>query len=156
MPDADAWYIYYRCCLSAWQRTYLDAEIGRPCHPTIIAYRHSRRPAGPDRVARSAIRMTTAHLTGLPVVWSEDCLRHDPAGEVWLGVWEPGTELPERASVLLAALTKAGASVTDARRHEPDALLAVHDAELVEHLASIWALWEAGGYVSEYGRSRVV
>ena len=100
--------------------------------------------------------MTTAHLTGLPVVWSEDCLRHDPAGEVWLGVWEPGTELPERASLLLAALTKAGASVTDARRHEPDALLAVHDAELVEHLASIWAQWVAGGYVSEYGRSRVV
>jgi acetoin utilization deacetylase AcuC-like enzyme len=100
--------------------------------------------------------MTTARLTGLPVVWSEDCLRHDPAGEVWLGVWEPGTELPERASVLLAALTEAGASVTDARRHELDALSAVHDAELVEHLASIWAQWEAGGYVSEYGRSRVV
>jgi acetoin utilization deacetylase AcuC-like enzyme len=100
--------------------------------------------------------MTAPGLIGLPVVWSEDCLRHEPAGEVWLGVWEPGTELPERASVLLAALTEAGASVADARRHAPDTLLAVHDAELVDHLATIWAQWEAGGYVSEYGRSRVV
>jgi acetoin utilization deacetylase AcuC-like enzyme len=95
-------------------------------------------------------------LTGLPVVWSQDCLRHEPDGEVWLGVWEPGTEVPERASALLAALTGAGASVTDAQWHEADALLAVHDAELVDHLATIWAQWEAGGYISEYGRSRVV
>ena len=78
--------------------------------------------------------MTTPGLAGLPVVWSEDCLRHEPAGEVWLGVWEQGTEVPERATVLLAALAAAGAAVTDARPHADDALLAVHDAELVEHL----------------------
>ena len=100
--------------------------------------------------------MTTPVLTGLPVVWSEDCLRHEPAGEVWLGVWEPGTELPERATVLLAALTQAGATVTDTRRHMDATLLAVHDAELVDHLATIWAEWEAGGYERDYGRRRVV
>jgi acetoin utilization deacetylase AcuC-like enzyme len=100
--------------------------------------------------------VTTPDLTGLPVVWSEDCLRHEPAGEVWLGVWEPGTEVPERAHVLLEALTQAGASVTGGRRHEPDPLLAVHDAELIDHLATIWAQWDAGGYVSEHGRTRVV
>src|SRR5258705_1373740 len=100
--------------------------------------------------------MTSPHLTGLPVVGSEDCLRHEPAGEVWLGVREPGTEVPERATVLLAALTQAGAAVTDARRHELAALLAVHDAELVDHLATIWAQWEAGGYEREYGRTPVV
>ncbi len=100
--------------------------------------------------------MTTPGLAGLPVVWSGDCLRHEPAGEVWLGVWEQGTEVPERATVLLSALTGAGATVTDARPHADDALLAVHDAELVEHLSAIWAQWEAGGYVSEYGRTRVV
>ena len=99
---------------------------------------------------------TTPVLTGLPVVWSEDCLRHEPAGEVWLGVWEPGTELPERATVLLAALTQAGATVTDTRRHMDATLLAVHDAELVDHLATIWAQWEAGGYERDYGRRRVV
>jgi acetoin utilization deacetylase AcuC-like enzyme len=32
----------------------------------------------------------------------------------------------------------------------------VHDPGLVEHLATIWADWQAGGYVTEYGRDRVV
>jgi hypothetical protein len=43
----------------------------------------------------------------VPVVWSEDCLRHDPAGQVWLGVREPGTEVPARALVLRDALAAA-------------------------------------------------
>jgi acetoin utilization deacetylase AcuC-like enzyme len=89
-------------------------------------------------------------------VWSEDCLRHEPDGEVWLGVWETGTEVPERARVLLGALTQAGFAVTRALPHDDDALLAVHDAALLEHLATIWARWEEGGYVSEHGRTRVV
>ena len=100
--------------------------------------------------------MTTQALGTLPVVWSADCLRHEPGGEVWLGVWETGTEVPERATVLLAALTQAGAAVTDAMAHDTIALTAVHDADLVEHLATIWAQWEAGGYERDYGRSRVV
>src|SRR5260370_33893525 len=97
---------------------------------------------------------TTPGLTGLPVVWSEDCLRHEPDGEVWLGVWEPGTEVPERATALLAALTQAGGSGTDARRHDPGALLALHDAELVDHLATVWAQREADGYQRDYTRRR--
>jgi acetoin utilization deacetylase AcuC-like enzyme len=44
----------------------------------------------------------------VPVVWSADCLRHEPAGEVWLGLRDPGTELPDRALVLRAALARAG------------------------------------------------
>jgi len=95
-------------------------------------------------------------LAGLPVVWSADCLRHEPAGEVWLGVWENGTEVPERAAVLLDALTAAGAAVMGARPHSDEALLAVHDADLVEHLSMVWEQWQAGGYVSEHGRTRVV
>ncbi len=95
-------------------------------------------------------------LAGVPVVWSEDCLRHEPAGEVWLGVWEPGTEVPERASALLTAVTEAGARPTPASRHSDEALLTVHDAELIEHLSTIWQRWEAGGYVAEHGRRRVV
>src|ERR1700691_2295860 len=44
----------------------------------------------------------------IPVVWAEECLRHEPGGEVWLGVREQGTEVPERAEVILAAVRAAG------------------------------------------------
>jgi len=92
----------------------------------------------------------------IPVVWHEDCLLHEPDGEVWLGLREAGTELPERATVILAALTAAGAPVRSAEPHDPAALLAVHDRDLIDHLATIWADWEAGGYPADYGRDRVV
>lgn len=92
----------------------------------------------------------------LPVVWSEDCLRHEPGGEVWLGVREEGTEVPERARVILRALRAAQAPVLPADWHEQRDLHAVHDPALVDHLATSWAQWEAGGYVSRYGRDRVV
>jgi acetoin utilization deacetylase AcuC-like enzyme len=92
----------------------------------------------------------------IPVVWSPDCLRHEPDGEVWLGVWEQGTEVPERAIVLLAAFSAAGAPVTPAVPHDDAVLRAVHDDELLQHLATIWADWEAGGYPADYGRRRVV
>lgn len=95
-------------------------------------------------------------LAGMPVVWHSDCLLHEPDGEVWLGVWEAGTELPERATVLLEAVTSAGAEIVPASTHHDAAILAVHDAALVEHLATVWDEWEAAGYVSEHGRRRVV
>ena len=92
----------------------------------------------------------------IPVVWSEDCLLHEPDGEVWLGVRDAATEVPERATVILRALQDAGAPVLPASRHAITDLHSVHDPGLVAHLASIWADWKAGGYVSEYGRDRVV
>jgi acetoin utilization deacetylase AcuC-like enzyme len=95
-------------------------------------------------------------VLGLPVVWSDDCLLHEPAGEVWLGLREDGTEVPERATVILRTLTGAGARVVPAADHDPAALLAVHDSALIEHLATIWANWEAGRYPADYGRDRVV
>jgi acetoin utilization deacetylase AcuC-like enzyme len=95
-------------------------------------------------------------LAGLPVVWHQDCLLHEPGGEVWLGVLDAGTELPQRALVVLDALRAAGATVVAAEPHGDDELLAVHDARFVEHLSSLWSSWEAGGYVSEQARPRVV
>jgi acetoin utilization deacetylase AcuC-like enzyme len=92
----------------------------------------------------------------VPVVWSEDCLRHDPAGEVWLGVRDPGTEVADRALVLRAALTAAGAPVVPARPHDDTVLRTVHDPRLVDHLAGIWAEWDAAGLPAEHGRNRVV
>ena len=95
-------------------------------------------------------------VPGLPVIWHEDCLLHEPAGEVWLGVRTDGTEVPDRARVILRSLTEAGAQVLPAAAHDEAALLAVHDRALVTHLSTIWADWQAGGYVAEHGRDRVV
>jgi acetoin utilization deacetylase AcuC-like enzyme len=92
----------------------------------------------------------------VPVVWSEDCLRHEPDGEVWLGVRDPGTEVPARALILRDALAAAGAPVVAARRHGDEILRAVHDPLLLDHLASIWREWEAAGLPGNYGRDRVV
>ncbi len=92
----------------------------------------------------------------VPVVWSEDCVLHEPAGEVWLGVRDPGTEVPARAVVLRDALTAAGAPVVAARAHDDAILRAVHDPLLVDHLAGIWADWTAAGLPARCGRDRVV
>ena len=92
----------------------------------------------------------------VPVVWSEDCLRHEPAGEVWLGVRDPGTETPARALVLRDALTAAGAPLLAAKQHGDEVLRAVHDPLLLDHLATIWADWEAAGLPAQHGRDRVV
>jgi acetoin utilization deacetylase AcuC-like enzyme len=92
----------------------------------------------------------------VPVVWSEDCLRHEPGGEVWLGLREPGTEVPARARVLHDALAAAGAPVIAAREHDDTVLRRVHDLALLEHLASVWADWEAAGLPARCGRDRVV
>lgn len=81
----------------------------------------------------------------VPVVWSEDCLRHEPAGEVWLGVRDQGTEVPARALVLRDALAAAGAPVVPASRHGDEILRAVHDPLLLDHLAGVWRDWDAAG-----------
>jgi acetoin utilization deacetylase AcuC-like enzyme len=95
-------------------------------------------------------------LSGLAVVWDEACLRHDPGGEVWLGQRDAGTEVAGRARVLLAAVRAEGARVVSAEPHDDGVLTAVHSAELVDHLRTVWEDWVAGGYVAQYGRDRVV
>jgi len=92
----------------------------------------------------------------VPVVWSEECLLHDPGGEVWLGVRDAGTEVPERALVLRDALAAAGAPEVAAVAYGDEILRMVHDPELIDHLAGVWAEWERAGFPAEWGRDRVV
>ena len=92
----------------------------------------------------------------LPVVWSDDCLLHEPGGEVWIGLPDPGNEGPERALAIRQALVGAGAPVVEAEPHDDETLLAVHDAGLVSYLRDAWQLWEEAGYPEDPGQGRVV
>lgn len=85
----------------------------------------------------------------VPFVWSEDCLRHEPAAEVWVGVRTPATEVPARALAIRDALVKAGAHEVAAVVHDDAALLAVHDRKLVEFLRSAWDEWATADLPSD-------
>jgi acetoin utilization deacetylase AcuC-like enzyme len=85
----------------------------------------------------------------LPFVWSDDCLRHDPAAEIWMGVRTPATEVAERVVRIRRALLAVGADEVAARPHDDDALLAVHDPALVDFLRMAWDEWAALGLPSD-------
>jgi acetoin utilization deacetylase AcuC-like enzyme len=92
----------------------------------------------------------------MPVVWSERHRLHDPGGEVWVGVRTPGSELPERAERIRAALAEHGGRIVNAEPQPDDALTSVHDPELAGHLAGAWSAWEAAGLPEDPGQDRVV
>ena len=75
----------------------------------------------------------------MPLVWSDRCLLHEPLAEIWVGLRTPAAEVPERAQAIRAALD---ARVVEAEAHPDEALLAVHDRELLAYLASAWEEWE--------------
>jgi acetoin utilization deacetylase AcuC-like enzyme len=82
-------------------------------------------------------------------VWSDDCLRHEPGAEVWVGVRTPATEVPERALAIREALRVAGAEEVVAAPHDDSAVLAVHDPALVEFLRTAWDEWAAADLPSD-------
>ena len=92
----------------------------------------------------------------LPVVWSDECLRHDPDAEVFVGVRMPAVEVAARVERIREALVAAGAPTVAAEPHGDEALLAVHDAALVEWLRGAWAEWELSGLCDDPGQNRVV
>ena len=92
----------------------------------------------------------------MPVVYSDRHRLHDPGGEVWVGVRIPGTELPARADRIRAALAETGARVVDAEPQPDDAVLAVHERELLDYLAGAWDDWRAAGLTAKPGQDRVV
>jgi acetoin utilization deacetylase AcuC-like enzyme len=81
----------------------------------------------------------------LPFAWGDDCLRHDPAAEIWVGARTPATEVPARATAIRSTLTEAGAREVAATPHGDEALLAVHDPSLVGFLRTIWDEWVDAG-----------
>jgi acetoin utilization deacetylase AcuC-like enzyme len=89
-------------------------------------------------------------------VWSETHRLQRPGGEVWIGRPDEGDEVPERVERIVDALVAAGATLHDARGHPDDALLAVHDAGLVDFLRNAWARWDAAGYPERHGQEHVV
>jgi acetoin utilization deacetylase AcuC-like enzyme len=74
----------------------------------------------------------------MPVVWSDRCLLHEPAAEIWVGTPTPAAETPARARAIRDALD---ARVVEAEAHDDAALLAVHDEALLAYLASAWEEW---------------
>ena len=91
-----------------------------------------------------------------PVVWSDDVLRHEPNGEVWVGVWTPGTEVPARATVLRDTCLAEGATLVPAAGHDDTVLRQVHEPGLLTHLATIADDWARGEYEALVGQDRVV
>jgi len=97
------------------------------------------------------------HVSALPpVVFSADTLRHEPGAEIWVGVRTPGTEVPDRARVLLEAVQAAGAEVLGPTAYDDEVLRRVHDPGLLDHLRTVADDWAAGDYLSLVGQDRVV
>lgn len=91
-----------------------------------------------------------------PFIWSEDCTRHEPTGEVWVGVTIEGTEIAERANVIRAALQHAGSREVAATVHDDSELLAVHDPDMVAWLRDGYDEWVAAGFLEVPGQPRIV
>ena len=92
----------------------------------------------------------------IPVTWTDAHRLHDPETAVWIGVRVPADELPERAEAIRASLEDARAPIVPAESHPDDALLAVHDPELVEFLRNAWEVWTAAGLPDDPGQPEVV
>lgn len=92
----------------------------------------------------------------MPVVWSDRHRRHEPGGEIWVGVRTPGTELPARAEAIRAELLEGGAELVEAEPRPDAELLEVHSPQLVAYLEGAWDEWEAAGLTEEPGQDRVV
>ena len=92
----------------------------------------------------------------IPVTWSTAHRLHAPETGVWIGVAIDADELPARVDRIRAALEDDGARVVDAEPHDDHALLAVHDAGLVEFLRMAWTDWAAAGMPDDPGQPDVV
>jgi acetoin utilization deacetylase AcuC-like enzyme len=85
----------------------------------------------------------------LPFVWSDECLRHEPDAEIWVGTRTPATEVPARTVAIRGELVAAGAREVEAVAHDDAALFAVHDPALVDFLRTAWEEWSGASLPSD-------
>lgn len=91
------------------------------------------------------------------LVWSPATKLHVPKGEVWVGMPDPGDEVPERVDRILEALVAAGDwEPVEADAHDDTVLAAVHDPAFLQHLRTVHADWMASGIPERVGQDRVV
>jgi acetoin utilization deacetylase AcuC-like enzyme len=90
------------------------------------------------------------------VVWSAATKLHVPKGEVWVGMPDPGDEVPERVDLILAALRDRGHAVQEAAAHDDTVLEAVHDPAFLHHLRTVHEAWMQSGIPERIGQDRVV
>jgi len=92
----------------------------------------------------------------ISVVWSPTCLEHRPEQEVWVGVAIPGTEVPQRVSVIRDVLEEAGHPLVEALAHDDETLDRVHSRRFTNHLRGVYDAWLAAGFPEDPGQDRVV
>ncbi|MEO8274387.1 MAG: histone deacetylase family protein, partial [Chloroflexota bacterium] len=92
----------------------------------------------------------------MQVVWSAKTRLHEPKGEVWVGVPNPGDEVPQRVDLILDACARAGFHAVEASAHDDTILRQVHDPEFLRHLETVHVEWMRSEIPSLVGQDRVV
>ncbi len=92
----------------------------------------------------------------MKVVWAPVTRLHEPKGEIWVGVPNPGDEVPERVDLILGACVRAGLAPVEATAHDDTILEQVHDRGFLRHLASVHDEWMASEIPGLVGQDRVV
>lgn len=92
----------------------------------------------------------------IPFVWSDLVLLHDPRDEIWVGARTPGTEVPQRAEVIRAAVAAARHPEVAATGYDDTILDAVHAPGMTGWLRTAADAWAKGPYQRLAGADRVV
>jgi acetoin utilization deacetylase AcuC-like enzyme len=91
----------------------------------------------------------------MKVVYDDGHRRHAADTGTWVGKTIPSEEVPERAEVIVAALSGAGHEVIAAQHHDAETLHRVHDREMIDYMRTAWEKWAGWGYLDDPGQPQV-